>query len=91
MVRQQKIGGTLAAVSVFLTLGLLAWLLSVGMVLTDPLAFLFFGLFVAEPVVAVWLLYMNWSCPKCGRYLGRGQITPGWDITHCRYCGVRLR
>lgn len=34
---------------------------------------------------------VNWHCPRCQRYLGHGAFFPGWDITHCRYCGVRLQ
>jgi hypothetical protein len=34
---------------------------------------------------------VNWHCPSCQAYLGQGAFFPGWDITHCRYCGVRLQ
>ena len=42
-------------------------------------------------IVETIYLRSTWSCPKCGLYVGQGMFLPGWDITHCRYCGVRLQ
>jgi hypothetical protein len=49
-------------------------------------------IFLLLAAIAEGIAYrVTWRCPKCEGYLGESRMFPGWDITHCRYCGVRLR
>lgn len=69
--------------------GLLLMFLAVAL---DPsLGVLFLFLWVLVLLICGVYLRYTWSCPNCDLYLGQGQFLPGWDITHCRYCGVHLR
>lgn len=43
-------------------------------------------LLVVVVAVALIVSFVNWRCPACNRYLGRG-----WNPKFCPKCGVQLR
>lgn len=44
----------------------------------------FFACVVPLVYAGVWMSWKNWRCPRCNRYLGKG------DSRSCRRCGLQL-
>lgn len=86
--RRRHIGASVAllvSVPVILFLAVLASVSTLPLVAALCIGYVLFVLIGALYARSTWL------CPQCGHHLGHGLILPGWDITHCRYCGVRLQ
>ncbi len=51
------------------------------------------GICVVVTIVDSIAMYANWTCPRCGKFLGTRPFGRGVDprIRHCAYCGYRLR
>jgi len=91
LLRRQKIVTFASLGILLLVFGVLG--VSLGLGISPPAGFgrVILVVLIADVLAAGLFLYVNWSCPRCGKYLGESRWFPGWNITHCRYCGVHLR
>ena len=89
--RKVKIRNILGIIFILASIILLVaiYLVGTGQCIPNDLneIYIFLGsYFIIELIIAV-LSRLNWRCPQCGAFLGRGFFSPNY----CKNCGVKLR